>query len=178
MAKSTIEVKGLRELGQAMKALEEDVKMRICRAAVQAGAKIIKDKAIAKAPVAPEPYEVVDQVYNKAVQRGKGVEGLKKKRKANTMIVQPRNIGRNIVTKRVPRSQMTAETVVAIRGKFKDGYANRIAILQEFGTVKQKPQPFMRPAFDEGKGPAVEAIKERLRRRIDKAVRQHGRKPK
>ncbi|WP_188379604.1 HK97-gp10 family putative phage morphogenesis protein [Oxalicibacterium faecigallinarum] len=171
MVKTTIKVRGLRELGEAMKGLENDIKLRICRAAVQEGAKIIRNLAQSKAPVAPQAYDVVDETYNRSSRKGK-------KRAANVKIVQPRNIAKNIVTKRVPRSKMTAETVVAIRGKFEHGYANRIGILQEFGTVKTPAQPFMRPAFNQGKAPAVAVIKNTLKKRIDSAVKKNAKKPK
>lgn len=175
MAKTVVQVKGLRELGMAMKKLEEDVKLRICRAATQAGAKVIKDLAIAKAPVAPAPYVVVDEGSDKrtGIAKAKG-----KKKQADKIIVQPRNIGRNIVTKRVSKSRFTAQTVIVVRGKRKHGFANRIAVLKEFGTVKMAPEPFMRPAFDQGKQPAVDKVKETLARRIDRAVKQHGKKGK
>lgn len=161
MAKSTVQVKGLRELGMAMRGLSAEVNQKISRAAVQAGAKVIKDLAIRKAPIAGAPY-----IVRKNKQDKQGV------------LVQPGNIPKNIVTKRVKDSRMTAETVIAVRGKRKDGYASRIASLKEFGTVKMPAEPFMRPAFDEGKVPAVNAVKNRLRTRIAKAVKDNAKFPK
>ncbi|MDQ7970752.1 MAG: hypothetical protein REI95_14050, partial [Oxalicibacterium faecigallinarum] len=61
MAKTTVKVRGLRELGESMKALENDIKLRICRAAIQEGAKVIQSLAQSKAPVAPREYKVVDE---------------------------------------------------------------------------------------------------------------------
>lgn len=159
MAKTTVQVKGLRELGEAMRGLKNDVSLKICRAATQAGAKVIKDLAVSKAPIAPEPYKVDD-----GTKMGQ--------------LVQPKNIQRNIVTKRVRNSSMTAEAVITVRGKRKYGYASRIASLQEFGTVKMAPQPFMRLAFDEGKMPAVEKVKATLEKRIPKAVQDNAKRPK
>lgn len=150
---TTVEVKGLRELGEAFKLLASDIQNKVARAATNAGAQIIKKRAKELAPIAPEAYEV---------RKNKG---------DSPVLVQPGNIGKNIVVKRVTRTNLTSEHVVAIRGKKKDGYANRIAVLQEFGTVKQSPQPFMRPAFDQEKGFAVAAIKQKFKERIDKANR-------
>lgn len=142
-----VEIKGLRELGEAMKALGNDVGLKIARSATNAGAQVIKRRAKELAPVAPEPYTI---------------EGV---------IVQPGNIGKNIVVKRLKRgqTQLTSEHVVTVRGKAKYGYASRVGALQEFGTVKQSAQPFMRPAFEQEKGFAVQKIRETLKRRIDKA---------
>lgn len=44
------------------------------------------------------------------------------------------------------------------------------AHLQEFGTVHHAPQPFMRPAFEEKKGEALDIIKRDLKAEIDKSV--------
>lgn len=81
------------------------------------------------------------------------------------------NLKRNIVNKRVPKGQrqMTAEYVVTVRGKEKHDFASRYGAIQEFGSVKQPPQPFMRPAFEREKGFAVAKIKEVLLKRIAKA---------
>lgn len=142
-----IEIKGLRELGEAMKALGDDIGLKIARSATNAGAQVIKRRAKELAPVAAEPYEI---------------EGV---------LVQPGNIGKNIVVKRLKRNQtqLTSEHVVTVRGKAKYGYASRVGALQEFGTVNHPAQPYMRPAFEQEKGFAVQKIRETLKRRIDKA---------
>ncbi len=147
MATTRIEVKGLRQLGARLKALSTDMQQKIARSATNAGATVIKKRAKELAPVADEDYEV---------------EGLK---------VQRGNVPKQIVTKRVKPSQtpFTSEHVVVVRGKRKYGYASRIGSLQEFGTVKMSPRPFMRPAFEQTKGQAVDAMKKRLKARIDKA---------
>lgn len=133
-----------------MRALGEDMSRKVAVAATGAGARVIRDLAKQKAPVAAEDYVVEGQ----PVERG--------------------NLPKQIVSKQVPKSQrqLTSEHVVAVRGKRKHGYASRIGALQEFGTVKQAPQPFMRPAFDEGKDKALQAITDRLRARIAKAQKE------
>lgn len=148
-----VSISGLRELGASFKKLKSEVALKIGRRAVNKGAQVIKKLVIAKAPVAPKPYRVDDGT-------------------PSGQIVQPKNIQRNVVIKRVPKSELTAESVVAIRGKRKNGYANRIASLGEFGTVKQAAKPFVRPAFEEGKVPAAEAIVKELKKGIEKAAKQ------
>lgn len=50
------------------------------------------------------------------------------------------------------------------------------AITQEFGTRNHPPQPFMRPAWDANKRPALESIKDDLRDEIEKARARLARK--
>lgn len=147
MATTRVEIKGLRELGAALKALGDSVGSKIGRSAVGQGAGVVKKAVKKRAPVAAEPYEI---------------EGVK---------VQPGNIGKNVVTKRVKSSEtnLTVEYVVAIRGKRKYGYANRVASLQEFGTVNMEANAFVRPAYEESKEPAVQKTVSVLGKQIDKA---------
>jgi HK97 gp10 family phage protein len=50
------------------------------------------------------------------------------------------------------------------------------AITQEFGTVTNKPQPFMRPAWEQNKREALERIKDDLAEEIEKARARIARK--
>lgn len=50
------------------------------------------------------------------------------------------------------------------------------AITQEFGTVKHPPQPFMRPAWDEGKYRALDTFKDGMTDEIDKAAKRAAKK--
>lgn len=150
MASTRVEMLGLKELGAAMSLLSSDIAKKISFAGVLAGAAIIKKSAQAKAPIAEKAYMARQKSGDKGV------------------LVQPANIARNIVNKRI-KSNLTAEYIVTVRGKRQHGYAARVARLQEFGTVKQSPQPFLRPAFDADKERAAQAIKDRLEKRITKA---------
>jgi hypothetical protein len=64
---------------------------------------------------------------------------------------------------------MTAEYVVAVRGKAKHGFASRYGAIEEFGSVERGPTPYMRPAYEAGKAEAAGKIVEILAKRIDKA---------
>jgi HK97 gp10 family phage protein len=147
MATSRTRIDGLKELGAALKSLGDEVGSKIGRSAVGKGAGVVKKAVKQRAPVADEPYEI---------------EGVR---------VEPGNIGKNVVTKRVKASEtnLTVEYVVAIRGKRKHGYANRVAILQEFGTVNMEANAFVRPAYEESKEPAAQQIVGTLQKQIDKA---------
>ncbi len=156
MANATLQIEGLRELGLAMRGLSDDVAKKVSFAAVLAGANVIKKLAISKAPRSDAPH------YVKLLATDKGA-------KAGTL-VQPGNLKKNIVNKR-RKSQLTAEYIVTVRGKKKDGYAARYGRLQEFGTVNHPAQPFLRPAFEQGKEQAAQAIAKKLDERIKKAAK-------
>ena len=78
---------------------------------------------------------------------------------------------KNIISKRLGKTEsgLTSEHIVTLRSKRKDGYAARIGSLNEFGTVKMAAQPFMRPAWDEGKDAALQAMVKRIEARLKKA---------
>jgi HK97 gp10 family phage protein len=137
-----VKVEGLRELGERMKSLSEDVNNRIARAATAAGAVVIRKAAQSKV----------------AVDTG--------------------NLKKSIIVKRLPKgeTQLTSEHIVTVRkGKvtakqkgagLKDAFYGRFV---EFGTAKMPARPYLRPAYDENKQKAVEAIKDRIAARLKKA---------
>jgi HK97 gp10 family phage protein len=139
-----IEVKGLRELGERMRALSKDVNTKIARAATNAGAQVIKKLAQQKAPVSDPSV---------------------------TPNIPPGNLRDNIYVRRNTKTRLTSQHVVTVRHKGKKliGKPYQVGVYNEFGTVKMAAQPFMRPAFNQGKGQALEAIKKRLLQRIEKA---------
>jgi HK97 gp10 family phage protein len=150
MATTRVRISGLSELGDAMSLLSSDIAKKVAFAGVLAGAGVVKKSAQQKAHVADAAYLVQQKAGDKS------------------FVVQPGNIARKLANKRV-KSELTAEYVVFVKGKRKDGFAGRAARLMEFGTVKQAAKPFLRPAFEATKEQAANTIKERLAKRIDKA---------
>lgn len=152
---STVRVKvtGLVELGRRMRELSDDIQKKVSYQAVAAGARVIKANAISRAPISDQPHQL----------------GAKK-----GQVVQPGNLRRNIIIKRIPQGQSEhdAEYIVGVRhGK---GVAPHDAFyfrFVEFGTVNMPAQPFLRPAFDSQKQVAVNKMKDILRKRIEKAER-------
>ena len=59
------------------------------------------------------------------------------------------------------------EAVVTVGPKWPQGAHGHLV---EFGTVHSAPHPFLRPAFEEGKEPAVAAYAKELGRASDRAV--------
>lgn len=139
MAKIDIQIEGLRELGEAMSGLSDDIVRRVSRASVNAGAQVIKKRAQSLAPVATG------------------------------------NLRKNIIVRRQrrPSDRLTEEYIVTVRkgrltdkqsaSGLRDAYYARFV---EFGTVKTAARPFLRPAYDAGKGEASEAMVAKLRQRI------------
>jgi hypothetical protein len=135
MMAETIKVEGLRELGLAFKELSDDIQKKVARATTNAGAQVIKKLAAQKAPVADADYVV-------------------RNRKGDPGVLVPRgNLPKKISVKYLGKqTNLTSEHIVFVKGKRKDGYANRIG-----------------PALEQGKDAAITAMKNRLKQRIDKA---------
>ena len=153
----SVKIDGLDQLAQALRELPKRVARNGLRGAVYAGAKVIRDEAKLKAPVATAPLGV-----------DKPPQGTLK---------------RSIIMKQVPElsSEQKQTFFVTVRhGKKyrkqgKNGNLSQDAWywrFVEFGTVKMTARPFLRPAFEGKKYEAVDAIKNRLAERIEQAVQE------
>lgn len=148
----TMRVDGLSELRRKLLGLSPNIARNALRASVYAGAKVIRDEAKLKAPLATGDVSAGHP--------------------------PPGTLRRSIIMKQIPEeSGMQRQTFyVAVRhgkkyarqGKkgnlSQDAYYWRFV---EFGTVNMSAQPFLRPAFEGKKTDAVEAIKSRLATRIE-----------
>lgn len=185
--KSVFEVKGVSELAAQLNVLNDDIRKRVANAAVFAGAKIIKDLAVREisrqitgaedAARGDDPYlrylrdNIIsprgrgsgrgDRFWYVVTIRHKG-KGLKLKPKVSK-IRGPR------VKLAYNKRKKTARIVQLTRTRETNPY--QIGIHNEFGTVRARPQPFMRPAFEKGKQSALDATLARLRDRIARANR-------
>ena len=153
----SVKIDGLDQLAQALRELPKRVARNGLRGAVYAGAKVIRDEAKLKAPVATAPLG--------ADQPPQGT------------------LKRSIIMKQVPElsSEQKQTFFVTVRhGKKyrkqgKNGNLSQDAWywrFVEFGTVKMTARPFLRPAFEGKKHEAVDAIKNRLAERIEQAVQE------
>lgn len=85
------------------------------------------------------------------------------------------NVKKNIRTANLkPDQPGLQESVVGVRVKGKTKDSAFYWTYLEFGTVKMAPKPFIRPAFETKKHEAVEAIKDRLSKRIDAEAKKIG----
>lgn len=138
---------GLRQLGEELQKRGDAMGRRDAAAAVGVAANVIREDAAERAPRSEKAHQL-------GVRKGE--------------IVQPGNLQRNVVLKRVTDGRLTAEYVVGVRagsGKSPDDafYGDFV----ELGTVKMAAQPFIRPAFDSKKGEAVDKMVAVLKDRVE-----------
>ena len=158
MAKfESVQVQGLDQLAKALRELPQRVARNGLRAAVYAGAKVIRDEAKLQAPVATGDLG--------ADQPPRGT------------------LKRSVIMKQIPElsgAQKQTFFVTVRHGKKyrKQGKKGNLSQdawywrFVEFGTVKMSARPFLRPAFDMKKHEAVTAIKTRLAQRIEQAAQE------
>ena len=158
MAKfESVQVQGLDQLAKALRELPQRVARNGLRAAVYAGAKVIRDEAKLQAPVATG-----DLGANQP---------------------PPGTLKRSVIMKQIPElsgAQNQTFFVTVRHGKQyrKQGKKGNLSQdawywrFVEFGTVKMSARPFLRPAFDMKKHEAVTAIKTRLAQRIEQAAQE------
>ena len=153
----SVKIEGLDELARALKELPQRVARNGLRAAVYAGARVIRDEAKLKAPVAiaalgpdqPPPGTLKRSIIMKQIPELSGPQ-------KQTFFVTVRH-GKKY------RKQGKKENLS------QDAWYWRFV---EFGTVKMSAKPFLRPAFEGKKLEAVDAIKDRLSERIEQAAQE------
>lgn len=156
MAAITVRVDGLRELGEAMRALGNETSQKIAHAMASAAARLVRDQAKKLAPVATG--EMRDNII------------AKKLRKSETVLTSEYKVG----VKRYKRKYANTKRNVRMRRAGTE-YELDIAYYWryvEFGTVKMAPRPFIRPAIDQNKFTAIEAMRKVGQRRIEAAARK------
>lgn len=147
-ANRSFEVKGLRELGAAMKDLGDEVGSRIARGMTNQAAQLVKAAAVANIIKSPsvDKGHLRDSVIVKKLGRGE--------------------------------SDLTAEYIVTVRGRGKKSKKGVTvagapdAHFVEFGTVNMPAEPFLRPALDNNVTKAVETMKRYGEKRIEAAARK------
>lgn len=145
-----ITVTGLPQLHARLRALGEDIEKKVARSATGAAARVIKDIAFGKASVSP-PLVSPDVP-----------PGFTLKHNIIVRYINPQ------------RSGVTSMHVVTVRkrnAKFPTVSPYRVGVFNEFGTVKMSPRAFMRPAFQQGRNSALDAMTKRLAARIRLAER-------
>lgn len=158
MAKVSIKVEGLKELNDALAELPKAT-----------GRNVLK-RTLTKALI---PMERVAEGLAPALtgQMRKTIEVSTKLTKRQTSQHKSEFGGKAVKTAEGYRSDPKTEVFV-----FMGPASSSKSIVQEFGSVNQSPQPYMRPAWDGGKSGALNSIKEDLWKEIDTAAKRLARK--
>lgn len=132
-------VDGLQALGQAMSELKRDMALKFAGRATGKGAQVIKRHA-------------------------------KQKLRSNPSI-DSGLVEKNVIVKKLSKTQtaLTSEHIVTVKkvaypqtGKSKRN-TRQVGGYLEFGTIKETPEPYLRPAIDQHHPEATTAIAESLR---------------
>jgi HK97 gp10 family phage protein len=156
-----MKLEGFAELAAALRELPERVARNGLRAAVNAGAGVIKKEAIAKAP--EDTGALKANFYQKQIREQSGPM-------QQTFYVGVRKgVAKYASNKANKRSGKAGKA-------YKDDGTTFYWRFMEFGTSKLAPRPFLRPAFDIRKEDAVAAIGAKLDERIQKYARDLAKK--
>lgn len=79
-------------------------------------------------------------------------------------------------TRRVKKEQRSKSSIEVAMGPASGLGTLYYATHTEFGTIDTRPQPYMRPAWDGGKGRALDYVKDNLGDVIRKAAARHAKK--
>ncbi|MEC5213315.1 HK97 gp10 family phage protein [Polaromonas sp. CG_9.5] len=152
-----MQLTGFKELAAALRELPERVARNGLRAAVNAGAGVIKKEAIAKAP--EDTGALKANFYQKQIREQSGPM-------QQTFYVGVRKgVAKYANNKANKQSGKAGKT-------YKDDGTTFYWRFMEFGTSKMAPRPFLRPAFETKKEDAVNGIGAKLDERIQKYARE------
>lgn len=157
---ASTEVKGLKELNEALKQLPDNIARNVLRGATGAGAAVIRKEARQRAPVFdgqigdkhPPPGTLKKSVYQSQV------------RQLSSLVKQVFHVGVRSGKGKKDKG-----------GRSLDAYYWRFV---EFGTSKMAARPFLRPAFEAKKLAAIEAIREYMAARIPREVEKLKKGPR
>lgn len=137
-------VSGLRELGEALRGLSQDMALKASRQAVAAGASVVRKAARQAAPK----------------DTGNLEKAIVMKRKRYTKLTEEFNVAVRVGKKQDIKNAKAGKGALG-----KDAFYARFL---EFGTVKMSPRPFLGPALEANVNQATEAMKKRLAARIER----------
>lgn len=148
----TVKVEGLRQIADALNKLDKKVSTKIARKAARAGALLIRDEAKRRVPVDTGLLKQ-NIVVKKFRDRGEGNVRYGIGLISSKAVYRDNKVNRR--KGRVGQSYYRDKTF----------YGHMV----EFGTIKMKAKPFLRPAFETQKEKAVDVVKQTLLEELDKA---------
>lgn len=161
MAEVTFKVHGLRELKASLEQFSREIQGKALAAAANAGAGVIKKRAI---ELAPEGLtgNLKRAIYQRTLRGSPPTQawvwiGVRK----GVARERRRMLARH-------RAGKVSDAQLVKWAKNQAPYAHFV----EFGTVNMAARPFLRPAFHETASQAVERMKARLKERIDAAAKK------
>jgi HK97 gp10 family phage protein len=147
----TIRVEGLKELDRALSEMKTATARGTVRRAMLKALQPMADEA---SRLAPDDPRTTGQDLHRSIKVGDALRA-----------------GRSMMTKGFGFGD---GQVTVWMGPTREGYPQ--AIMQEFGTVKQPAQPYMRPAWDAGKTQLLEDFSTNMGAEITKTAERAARK--
>lgn len=138
----SIRLEGVKELERELEQLEAKIQKKMVRPSLRAGAKVIRDEAVRRAPRRKTPPPRGTSRYHPA-----GKELYRS--------IKVRSAGRQ------PGLDAAVQVKTGPHGH-----------LLEFGTIHAGAQPFMRPAYDTRKAEAIRVFRDTLGQRIENEARR------
>lgn len=169
MPNETVRVDGLKELEEALKELPKATGKNVIKRALTNAAQPFVDQAQALAPVF---HGFLKRGITKSkVVMTSGSAGKKAFAEALAKGASRKEAGAAAHAANAEATgNVTSGLIVIGPGRHPQ------AIFQEFGTAHHPPHPYMRPAWEENKVPAIETIREELWSEIKKAADRLARK--
>lgn len=147
MIETGLDFSGLNDIAKDLEALSRAENNKVLRDATRAGAEVLKDEVIARAPVRTGKLKKnVVVVTQKSRRRGEISSGIHIR-------------GRNMRTGNSDNTMKASDKRNAFYWRF-----------LEMGTVNMPPHPFIRPAFDVRQEQATEVAIRRMNQAIDEAL--------
>lgn len=160
----TVQILGLDEVLAAMAALPDSITKNVAPYAMRQGANLIAKEAKSRAPVLRDPTDdrTVGLIRDRIAVRKR-----KKKPAGVSVAYSVGVLGGASLNEKSTRKTRKAGTVGNTTDlKTRPAYWRFL----EFGTEKQKAQPFLRPAFDNSAGAAITAIADGFRTGLARAI--------
>jgi HK97 gp10 family phage protein len=157
-----IRLQGFPELEETLKQLPRATGRNVLGRALKNAAKPIQQKAQSLAPK-----------DTGALRKSIIVEEVKGKSGGKSAFAAARAAGASIAEARAATAGTSGETKAEVRIGPRNGLSKSDSIktiVQEFGSVKQAAQPYIRPAWDAHKDGASASVKTELWKEIEKAV--------
>lgn len=157
-----VEIKGLKEIKEAMLALPPKMDRPLLNRSLVLGARLVRDAARQLAPLLKVPdARRVQGAIRRAIQAG----AVRPEQYTATVWVRVRPLTRKQI------ASFKKKTGKSAGANINDAYYWRFV---EFGTSKMSAQPFMRPAFESRKLEAVATVIADLRPRVQAAIEKLG----